>query len=1011
MQNKGFVIFISTLLAIICAYYMSFSPVVRHYDKQATKITAAGGDGKAYLDSMANEKVWFGYTLKNARKQQIGLGLDLKGGMNVVLRLDGTELLRNLSGHSDDPLFLKALDRTKSSAGSSFIDRFVSEYKKENPQGKLALLFDRGPLKDQISSTTSDEEVIKILRARYSAAMDASLKVLRTRIDRFGVVSPNLQRIEGQDRILVELPGVKEPERVRELLQRSANLQFWRTYTFDDVRQDLETADRRLAALSEGIQEPEEETATQTETTDGTQEAQAETATPNTEADSSSTDQASETDAATSEQEKTTATESKTDAKSTTTRLFDLLSPGSRGGAVVGIAKAANLSKIDSLITLARENRYIREDLYLMWGYSPLKDPQTGKETDLYELYAIRGNRANMPDLRGDVVTSAKSEVRNDIGQNMPMVTMSMNEEGSRQWARITKENIGKAIAVVLDGVVYSAPNVSSEITGGNSQISGSFTLEETTDLANVLNSGKMETSIVIEQESVVGPSLGQESIRAGIISFIIAIILLAIYMCLYYGLIPGLLVDSALIINSFFTVGVMASFHSVLTLSGIAGLVLSLGMAVDANVLIFERIKEELRAGKSMARAIKDGYGNAFSAIFDSNLTTIITGGVLFFFGTGPIKGFATTLIIGLVSSFITAVFLTRIWAEWLEKKGKLEKVSYTTRLTRNFLTNPKVNFLGKRKVGMAIPVVFITIGMIALLLPSWGLKNGIEFSGGRNYVIEFDQPISTEQARQSLSNLLEGQVLVTSIGTEGTSIRVSTNYKIEKDSEAVEQEVNAKLYEGLKGFYKTSVDQDQFVSDKIVNSQRVSPSMSKDIRNQAVIAVVIAMIFMALYILIRFRDYAFSLGAFAAVLCTTLSLVSFYTLLWKVMPFTMEVDQNFIAALLAIIGYSINDVVVVFDRVREYKKLYPGRDRFTMMNDALSSTLSRTINTGLTSFLVMIIVFILGGASMRSFTFSIIIGILVGTYHTLFVAAPITYVLAERIDKRKSTKKEARK
>ena len=999
MQNKGFVIFIVAVLSLVCAYYISFSPVVSHYDKKAQQLTAQGKDGQAYLDSMANEKVWFGYTLKEARKQQIGLGLDLKGGMNVVLRLDGTELLKNLSGRSDDPNFLKALENTRETADSRFIDRFVSEYKQLNPNGQLAALFGAGPLREEINRNTTDDQVVKILKDRYDSAIEASLKVLRTRIDRFGVVSPNLQRIEGQDRIMAELPGVTEPERVRELLSASANLEFWRTYTLQEVAEDLQNADIKLQAYAQGAPtQPEQETAPapaadSAQTTAAPEQAAAP-------ADSAAQPAPANPSADTAAQ---TAAPQASAPQAEQKSLLSLLSlNGGRGGAVVGTAHSAARNDIDSMINLAREKGFIREDLYLMWGSAPMKDPQTRRETDLYELYAIKGNRAGTADLTGDVVTGAKSEVRNDIGQNMPVVSMTMNEDGAARWARLTKENINKSIAIVLDGVVYSAPVVRNEITGGSSEISGDFTLTETTDLANVLSSGKMETSISIEHENVVGPSLGQESIQKGIISFIIAIILLALYMCLAYGLIPGLIADGAFVFNAFFTIGVMASFHSVLTLSGIAGLVLTLGMAVDANVLIFERIKEELRAGKTVSRAIKEGYQNAFSAILDSNVTTVITGFVLFYFGTGPIKGFATTLIIGVIASFITAVFMTRLVMEALDRKHKLDKITYTTRLTKNLLVNPKVNFLGKRKAGLLIPSALIVAGIVAIF--TIGLKEGIEFSGGRNYEITFDQPVSVENVRASVSAPLNNQVVVTAIGTEGTAVRISTNYKIEDTSEAAEQDVMTKMFGGLKHFYKANVDQEQFVNTYIISSQRVSPSMSADIRNQAIIAVLISMIFMGVYILIRFRNIAFSLGAFASVAATTFCIIALYALLWKIMPFAMEIDQNFIAALLAIIGYSINDVVVVFDRVREYNKLYPMRDEFTVMNEALNSTLSRTVNTTGTTFIVMLVVFVLGGASMRSFTFALLLGILIGVYSTLFVASPIAYMIRHAQSKKRA-------
>lgn len=963
MQNKGFVILFASLLTIICAFYISFTPVVRHYDQKALAMTAAGEDGKAYLDSMANEKVWFGYTLKKARNQQIGLGLDLKGGMNVVLKVNGRDLLRNLSGHNQSPAFIEAIDRAAKEGGNDFVGTFVKAYKELEPSGSLAVIFSNGPLRDVISPKSSDQEVIKVLQEKYSSAIDAAINVLKTRIDRFGVVAPNVQRIEGQGRILVELPGVTEPQRVRELLQRSANLQFWRTYTYDEVASDLVDANNRLSAMANGNdQMPADTTAN--------------------EADSTAV--------------QTPANAGVEDV------LFSKLNLTNRG-TIVGYARRADLDKIDAMLEEAHKQKVIREDLMLLWGNSPIKNPQTGKETDIYELYAIRGNRNALPDLGGEVVTSARSEVRNDLGQNRPVVTMTMNDEGARKWARLTGDNIGRNIAIVLDGVVYSAPNVNNEITGGRSEISGAFTVDETTDLANVLNSGRMEASVEIEQESVVGPTLGSESIKAGIISFIIAIILLMIYMCLAYGLIPGLIADGALILNSFFTLGVLASFHSVLTLSGIAGLVLTLGMAVDANILIFERIKEELRAGKSMTRAIQDGYGNAFSAIFDSNLTTVITGGVLYAFGTGPIRGFATTLIIGVIASFITAVFLTRIVVEALDKKGRMDKVTYTTFLTRNLLNNPTYKILENRNKGFIIFGSILVLGLIGSFV--WGLNRGIEFSGGRNYIVAFEQQVTSAEVREALTQPLEERVLVTSIGTEGNQVRISTNYGLGMAQESEDEEllVIGKIFEGVQKFLPQGTTQQEFVDNYVVSSQRVSPSMSKDISRQAIIAVILSLIFMGLYILLRFRNWAFSLGAFASVATTTLLIVASYILLWQIMPFTMELDQNFIAALLAIIGYSINDVVVVFDRVRETLHNYPNRDEKLVMNEALNSTLARTVQTTFSTFLVVFIIFILGGASMRSFTFALLIGIVYGIFCTLFVASPIAYLVRNKQHQKK--------
>ena len=974
MQNKGFVTFITASLALICAFYLSFSFITNHYDSKAEKMGDAAG--KAYLDSMANEKVFLGYTLKEARRQQIGLGLDLKGGMNVILKLNAGDLVKNLANNSEDPNFKKAIDAaSKSTSQSNYIDQFVTEYKRLVPNANLAVLFGAGDLRDQINPSTSEAKVIELLKEKYNSAVEASFNVLRTRIDRFGVVAPNLQRLEGQGRILVELPGVKDPERVRELLQRSANLQFWRTYKYEEIASDLQGLSARLLALSAPEAQPIPVPAE---------------------------NPLDDSLAIVEVQEPAPVAKAPVAVRDT---LSNYLMLGGRGGATVGMARDKDRNRIDSLLAIAYEYQLLPEDLTLLWGAKAIQDPQTRKVTDLYELYAIRTNRSGKPDLSGDVVTTAKADVDNrGIGGVNPHVSMSMNPEGAQIWARLTKENEKRSIAIVLDGVVYSAPNVENEITGGQSSISGNFTIEEATDLANVLNSGKMETSIVIEQENVVGPTLGKASIQSGIISFAIALVLLMIYMCLAYGFIPGMIANLALVVNSFFTLGILASFNAVLTLSGIAGLVLTLGMAVDANVLINERIKEELRHGKGMTRAIADGYGNAFSAIFDSNLTTIITGVVLFYFGTGPIRGFATTLIIGLIASFITAVFLTRMVFEALDKHHKLDKVTYTTFMTKNLLVNPTYSFLSARIKGYALPLLIVVAGLVGYF--TVGLNQGIEFSGGRNYIVKFDQQVDNQQLREKLAPELGGKLVLTAIGTEGDQVRISTNYLIEDAGDDVEHQLVDKLYNGLSSFYKTQPTKEVFADQYIVSSQKVSASMSSDITRQALIAVGLSLLFMAIYILIRFRNVAFSIGAFASVTTTTLMIIAVYVLLWKVMPFTMEVDQNFIAALLAIIGYAINDVVIVFDRIREEIGNHPQGDRFEIVNGALNSTLSRTLNTSFTTFLVMAIVFMFGGASMRSFTFAILLGVIFGTYCTLFVATPIAYEVAKRRREKAATK-----
>ena len=667
--------------------------------------------------------------------------------------------------------------------------------------------------------------------------------------------------------------------------------------------------------------------------------------------------------------------------------------------AIVGFARASDMEKINEYLSYKQVKDALPRNLSLKWGVKAMDE-----KGQFFELYALKvTNRDGSPALGGDVVTDAKADFVQQPGISSQQVSMSMNAEGAKAWARLTKENINRSIAIVLDGMVYSAPNVQGEITGGQSSITGNFTPEEAKDLANVLKSGKMAASVHIVQEDVVGPSLGQEAINAGFISFLLALILLMIYMCAFYGVIPGLVADGALMLNIFFTMGILASFQAVLTLPGIAGMVLTLGMAVDANVLIYERTKEELRAGKTLGKAIADGYSNAFSAIFDSNLTSIITGVVLFYFGTGPIRGFATTMIIGLFASFLTAVFLTRIVYEALLAKDKMKNVTFVTNITKDLLKNPKVNFLGARKIGYLIPLGIILLGAISMM--TIGLNKGIDFTGGRNYIVRFDKEVHTDEVRDLLEPQLDGAVSVITIGTSD-QVRISTNYKIDVQDPSIDQEIENKMYEGLKPLLKEGTTLDQFIGEYVKSSQKVGPSMADDIKNAAFLAVIFSMICMAAYILLRFRDISFSVGAFASVATTTLCIISFYTLLWKLLPFSMEVDQTFIAAILTIIGYSINDTVVVFDRIRETIHIYPNRDRYQVINDALNSTLCRTFNTSLTTLVVVICIFILGGSTIRSFTFAILLGIVIGTYSTLFVATPIAYELQKKKIKKQNAK-----
>ena len=999
MQNKGFVKVFAVLLTLVCMFYLSFSFVTRHYNSKAAEY--AGGDPvkeSSYLDSLSTQKVWLGYTLKECREMEISLGLDLKGGMNVVLELNVADVIRSLSNNNQDENFNKALDlayENQATSQKDFIDLFAEEYKKLDNGARLSAIFSTFELKDKITPQSSDAQVIAVLKEELKSAIDNSFNVLRTRIDRFGVVSPNIQRLETAGRILVELPGVKEPERVRKLLQGSANLEFWETYNLPEIYQQLVAADNMLATILKS----DDTAAVGSDTTaiEATEEVVADNAAAETTNDADSLlakigEDKPEAQAAKSMEE--FAKQHPLFAVLQINQYNGQLAPGP----VVGIADKKDIAKINEYLNMKQVKDILPRNLSLKWGVKAIDE----KEQYFY-LYAIKmTNRDGTPALGGDVVTDANADFVQQAGRSEQQVSMTMNAEGAKAWARLTKENIGKAVAIVLDDMVYSSPNVQVEITGGRSQITGHFTPEEAKDLANVLKSGKMAASVHIVQEDVVGPSLGQEAINSGVISFVLALILLMFYMCAFYGVLPGLIADGALVLNIFFTMGILASFQAVLTLPGIAGMVLTLGMAVDANVLIYERTKEELRAGKSLNKAIADGYSNAFSAIFDSNLTSIITGVVLFYFGTGPIRGFATTMIIGLFASFLTAVFLTRIVYEALLAKDKLKNVTFTTSITKDLLTNPKINFLAARKVGYLIPAGIIVLGAISM--STIGLNNGIDFTGGRNYVIRFAQDVKTDEVRNLLDAQLDGSVSVIQIGTPD-QVRVSTNYKIEDNDPAIDQEIENKLFEGVKSLLPEGTTLAQFTDQYIQSSQKVGPSMADDIKNAAFLAVVFAMFCMAAYILLRFRDISFSVGAFASVAVTTLCIISFYTLLWKVLPFSMEVDQTFIAAILTIIGYSINDTVVVFDRIRETIGLYPKRDRYQVINDALNSTLSRTFNTSLTTLVVVLCIFILGGATIRSFTFAILLGIIIGTYSTLFVATPIAYEL----QKKKINKKAA--
>jgi len=969
-------------------FYLSFSFVTRHYTNKAKEI--ANGDPKVeqdYLDSLSNEKVMlWNWTLKQCREMEISLGLDLKGGMNVILEVSVPDVIKALADNKPDEAFNNALATAAKQAVNSqddVITLFIREYHKIAPDAKLSELFATQQLKDKVNQKSSDAEVEKVLRAEVKAAVENSFNVLRTRIDRFGVVQPNIQSLEDKmGRIMVELPGIKEPERVRKLLQGSANLEFWETYTAREVLPAMQSADAKLRViLAEGT----------TADTD-TIEAVLTEATPVEKKTVSAADSlAAALKGDVTAEDKSAANMEEIKKQYPLLSILQLNSSGQ--GPVIGYANYKDTADINKYLAMPEIKADLPKDLRLKWGVSPSEFDKKGQT---FELYAIKSTERNgKAPLEGDVVTDAKDEFDQ---YSKPAVSMTMNSDGARRWAQLTKQNIGRSIAIVLDNYVYSAPNVNSEITGGRSQITGHFTPEQAKDLANVLKSGKMPAPAHIVQEDIVGPSLGQESINAGIFSFVVALILLMIYMCSMYGFIPGMVANCALILNFFFTLGILSSFQAALTMSGIAGMVLSLGMAVDANVLIYERTKEELRAGKGVKKALADGYSNAFSAIFDSNLTSIITGIILFNFGTGPIRGFATTLIIGILVSFFTAVFITRIVYEHFMNKDKWLNLTFTTKISKNLMTNTHFDFMGTNKKSLIIvsAIIVVCIGSFAIR----GLSQSIDFTGGRNFKVQFENPVEPEQVRELISSKFgDANVSVIAIGTDKKTVRISTNYRIEDEGNNVDSEIESYLYETLKPVLtqnitlETFIDRDNHTGGSIVSSQKVGPSIADDIKTGAIYSVVLALLAIGLYILLRFRNIAYSIGSIVALSCDTIMIIGAYSLFWGILPFSLEIDQTFIGAILTAIGYSINDKVVIFDRVREFFGLYPKRDKRVLFNDSLNTTLARTINTSLSTLIVLLCIFILGGDSIRSFAFAMILGVVIGTLSSLFIASPIAY------------------
>ena len=982
MQNKGFVKVLAVALTVICLFYLSFTFRTRGIEKRAAE--SPMGE-QAYLDSVMNEKVWLGiYSYKECREMQIGLGLDLKGGMNVILEVSVPDVVKALANNTTDANFNAALVAAKNIAVSSqenFVDIFASQYNQIVPNGNLNVFFATSQLKDRINVQSSNETVIEVVKEEVENAIDNSFNVLRTRIDRFGVAQPNIQELEGkQGRIMVELPGIKEPERVRKLLQGSANLEFWETYKYPEIADALYAIDRRYAEMVAAE-----------DATEATEEVVAETTEDTTEGDLAAS-------LLNNQESANLSAAQMEELKKTNPLLSRLSAPMYQDGCIIGLSHYNDTAAVNEMLASEEVKTLLPRDLKLAWGVKAIDNKE-----QYYELYALKvTNKNGQAAMTGEAVSNSSADFDN---YGNPSVSMTMNTEGAREWAKLTKQNIQRNIAIVLDGYVYSAPNVQNEITGGNSQITGSFTVEDTQDLANVLESGKMPAPAKIVQEDIVGPSLGQESIRQGFMSFIVAFIVLMIYMCAMYGLVPGMIANGALLCNLFFTLGILTSFQAALTMSGIAGIVLTLGMAVDANVLIYERTKEELKAGKSVASAVADGYKNAFSAIFDSNFTSIITGIILFYFGTGPIRGFATTLIIGIICSFFTAVFLTRIVYEHFLGKGKMQNLTFTTGISKNLMQNSKIKFIEIAKKSSVVFGAFAVVCVAFLLVR--GLSKSIDFTGGRNFVIQFEQPVEPEEVRDILEGVItEDNVSAIALGTDHKTIRVSTNYRINEDSENIDSEIEEFLFTSLKAAGKLSadldlatfIDRDNRAGGSIISSQKVGPSIADDITKGAIISVILALVAIFLYILLRFRNVAYSIGAIVALGLDTLFIMGLYSICWGWMPFSLEIDQTFIGAILTAIGYSINDKVVVFDRIREYTHLYPKRDKKQLFNDAVNSTLARTINTSLSTLIVLLAIFFLGGDSIRSFAFAMILGVVFGTCSSIFIAAPTAYSIIRK-------------
>ena len=998
MQNKGIVIVTAVLLTLASIFYLSFSAATKYYDSQAAKIK----DPIAQQDYKDSVKYLGIYSYQKCLETQIGLGLDLKGGMNVILEVSVPDVIENLADHKVDAAFVKSMKEARAEhevSQSDFITLFINAFKKNAPGRHLSEIFATQQLQGKVSPNSSDKDVEKVLRTEVQAAIDNSFLVVRTRIDKFGVVQPNIQKLEGQQgRIMVEMPGINEPERVRKLLQGSANLEFWETYNSDEIIPYLSQLNQREANHRSGAKEEVADSAAN----DTASVAAAEKAEAKAQAKAAFK---------TKKNAKADDAAAMADAKKQNP-LFSIFQPSGNGAlSLVGYASARDTAEVNKIIYSALAKQILPADCRLLWSAKPADGIQA---KNIYELHAIKVTTTNgRAPIEGDVVTDAKDQFNNLTGS--PEVSMTMNSDGARRWAALTKANVGKAIAIVLDGTVYSAPRVNGEISGGQSSISGNFTIEDTKDLANTLKSGRMPAPAHIVQEEVVGPTLGAQSIQQGFISFIFAFIILMIYMVVMYDFIPGMVANGALLLNLFFTMGIMASFQAALTMPGIAGIVLALGMAVDANVLIYERTKEELKKGLGTKQALSLGYSNAFSAIFDSNLTSIITGIILYVFGTGPIRGFATTLIIGICCSFFTAVFLTRLVYENRLKHDKWTKQNFSTRVSRNFMANKNFAFMSSYKTSFTVFGIVILIMLGSFFVR--GLSKGIDFTGGRNYVVVLEKQTEPEQVKAALTPLFKGATVnALALGTDGKTIRISTNYKIESNNPAIDNEVEDILYKGLhgaglvtQGSVEAFKNPDVRAGGSIVSSTKVGPAVAKDITHGAIISVLFALAAIFLYILVRFRNVAFSVGSTVALAVDATIVIGFFSLLWDVVPFSLEIDQTFIGAILTVIGYSINDKVVVFDRIRENLTLHKKMDLQELFNKSLNETLARTINTSFSTLIVLLCIFCFGGESTRSFSFAMLLGVIFGTLSSIFMAAPVAYLTLGRKIKHEEAALEA--